>query len=72
MKKKAVLKDFAIFTGNISFGVSFKKRLQHRCFPVNIAKFLGTPFLQNISGRLLLFLIKTSAMLQSRRVKVIK
>ena len=31
-----------------------KKRLCHRCLPVNFAKFLGTPFLQNISGRLLL------------------
>ena len=31
-----------------------KKRLWHRCFPVNFAKFLGTPFLQNTSGWLLL------------------
>ena len=34
-----------------------KKRLWHRCFPVNFAKFLGTPFLQKASGRLLLSLI---------------
>ena len=27
-----------------------KKRYQHRCFPVNIAKFLRTAFLQNTSG----------------------
>ena len=27
-----------------------KKRLQHRCFPVNIAKILRKLFLQNISG----------------------
>ena len=27
-----------------------KKRLWHRCFPVNFAKFLGTSFLQSISG----------------------
>ena len=33
-----------------------KKKLWHRCFPVNLAKFLGTPFLQNTSGRLLLLL----------------
>ena len=32
----------------------FKKRLWRRCFPVNFAKFLRTPFLQNSSGRLLL------------------
>ena len=25
-----------------------KQRLQHRCFPVNIAKILRTPFLKNI------------------------
>ena len=31
-----------------------KKRLWHRSFPVNFAKFLRTPFLQNTSGRLLL------------------
>ena len=31
-----------------------KKRLWHRCFPVNFAKFLRIPFLQNTSGRLLL------------------
>ena len=32
----------------------FKKRLWHKSFPVNFVKFLGTPFLQNNSGRLLL------------------
>ena len=31
-----------------------KKRLWHRCFSVNFAKFLRTLFLQNTSGRLLL------------------
>ena len=31
-----------------------KKRLWHRCFPVNFAKFLRTSFLQNTSERLLL------------------
>ena len=30
-----------------------KKRLWHRCFLRNFAKFLRTPFLQNTSGRLL-------------------
>ena len=32
-----------------------KKKLWHRCFPVNFAKFLRKPFLQNTSGRLCLF-----------------
>ena len=31
-----------------------KKRLLHRCFPVNFVKFLRTPFLQNTFGQLLL------------------
>ena len=31
------------------------QRLWHRWFPVNFAKLLRTPFLQNTSGRLLLF-----------------
>ena len=31
-----------------------KKRLWHRCFPVNFAKFLRAPFFQNTSGRLFL------------------
>ena len=40
-----------------------KKRLQHRCFPVDFVKFLRTPFLQNTSGRLpLLILSKFSKM----------
>ena len=34
-----------------------KKSLQHRCFPVNLAKFLRAPFLQNTSGQLLFDLI---------------
>ena len=34
----------------------FKKRLQHRCFPVKFAKFLRTIILKNIGERLLLFL----------------
>ena len=64
--KKAVLKTFDIFTGKHLFCSFFnkvaglrpvsvlKKRLQHRYFPVNIAKFLRTPILRNICERLLL------------------
>ena len=55
--KKFVRKTFAIFTGkhicwslfSIKLQANFiKKRLQHRCFPMNIAKSLRTPFLKNI------------------------
>ena len=28
----------------LRFAILFKKRLWHRCFPVNFAEFLGTPF----------------------------
>ena len=62
--KKAVLKNFAIFTvKHLRWSLLFagclqhnfiKKRLQHRCFPVNIAKYLRTPFLKKICERLLL------------------
>ena len=48
--KKSVLRNFTKFTGNTFARVSFliklqalKKRLWHRCFPVNFAKFLRTP-----------------------------
>ena len=36
------------------FNNFIKKRLQHRLFPVNIAKFFRTPILKNICERLLL------------------
>ena len=65
--KKDIPKKFAKFTGKhtcakVSFLIKLqestatllKKRLWHRCFPVNFAKCLRTPFLQNITGRLLL------------------
>ena len=35
-----------------------KKRHQHKCFPVNIAKFLRTPILKNICEVLLLYLLE--------------
>ena len=66
--KKGVLRIFAKFTGkhlcqslffNKVAGLRpqatlLKKRLWHRCFPVNFAKILRTPFLLNTSGRRLL------------------
>ena len=63
--KKDVLRNFAKFTEkHLCQGLFMSepkdcnfitKILWHRCFPVNFAKFLRTPFLQNTSGRLLLF-----------------
>ena len=71
--KKGVLRNFTKFTGkHLSQGLFFnkvaghrpanlsKKRLWHRCCPVNFANFLRTPFLHNISGQLLLDLISNS------------
>ena len=65
--KKGVLKNFTKFTGNhlcqslflnkvagLRPATLLKKKLWHRCFPVNFLKFLSAPFLQNTSGRLLL------------------
>ena len=65
--EKGVLKNFAKFTENHLCQSLFfnkveglrpktllKKRLWHRCFLVNFAKFFRTSFLQNTSGRLLL------------------
>ena len=69
--RKGVLGNFARFTGKhlcqsvflnqvagLRPAISLKKRLWHRCFPMNFAKFLKTPFLQNTSGRLLLYSIE--------------
>ena len=63
--KKAFLKHFVIFTGkHLFWGLFFnkvaghqscnfiKKRLQHRCFLVNIEKLIITPILKNICERL--------------------
>ena len=65
--KKGVLRNFAKFIGkhlckslffnkvaSLRPATSLKKRLWKRCFPVNFAKFLRTPFLQYASRRLLL------------------
>ena len=67
--KKGVLKNFTKFTGKhlcqslffnkvagLRPAALLKKRLWHRCFPVNFVKFLRTPFLQNTSGGLLMLL----------------
>ena len=47
-KKKAVLKNFAIFTGKLQAYNFIKNILQFRYFPLNIAKFLRTPISKNI------------------------
>ena len=49
--KKDVLNNFSIFIGkDLSFQACscIKKRLQHRCLPLNIAKFLRTPILKTV------------------------
>ena len=65
--KKSVFRNFAKFTGKYLCKSLFfnkvayfrpatllKKRLWHRCFPVNFAKFLRTPFLTELLRWLLL------------------
>ena len=39
--------------------IFIKKRLQHKCFPVNIAIFLRTPILKYICKRLILYFLKS-------------
>ena len=34
-----------------------EKRLQHRCFPAHVSKFLGIPIWKNICERLLLIIL---------------
>ena len=59
--KKAVNKNFAIFTGKLQICSFIKKGLQYRCLPLNIAKFLRTPasdilkLLQNTGEQLVLY-----------------
>ena len=48
--KKVILRNFAKLTGknlnqSLRPATLLKKKLWHRCFPVNFAKFLRTPFL---------------------------
>ena len=55
-KKKVFLEISQNSQENTCVWVSFliKKRPWYRCFPVNFAKFLRAPFLQNTSRQLLL------------------
>ena len=47
--KICVLKNFAIFTGKqLCWSLALVKRLQHRCLPVNIPKFLRTDIYRRI------------------------
>ena len=76
--KKRFLRNVAKFTGKLlcqslffnkvaGWGLQLylKKQLRHKYFSPNLAKFLRTPVLQNISGRLLL----TVAYLLDRSIK---
>ena len=60
--KKNALKNFAIFTVPVLLSLFNKKtptqkRLQHKCFPVNISKFVRTPITKNICEWLLQALV---------------
>ena len=56
--KKGVLRNLAKFTGkHLSPAALLKKRLWHRCFPVNFVKFLRTPFFTEHLWWLLLYII---------------
>ena len=64
--KRGVFRNFSKFTGThlcqspffskvegLRSATLLKKRLWHRCVPMNLANFLRIPFLENTSGRLL-------------------
>ena len=53
--KRAFLKISQMWQENTCVGLFIKKRLQHRCFPVNFAKFLRTLILKNSCQQLLNF-----------------
>ena len=58
---KGILRNFTKFTGkhlcqSLRPATLLKKRLWHGCFPMNFVKFSRTPYLQNTSGRLLLYI----------------
>ena len=57
-RKATVLDSLFTKVAGLKVCSFIKKRLQHRCFPVNIAKFLRTPILKNICKWLPLKLIK--------------
>ena len=44
--KKAVLKNFVVFTGKFQACNFTEKRLQHRCFPLNIAKIFKNTYFE--------------------------
>ena len=75
--RKGVLKNFANFTGKHlcwslilwsckpSACKFFKKRLQHKCFPVKFPKLLRIPILRNICKRLLLEVLYKKVVLKN-------
>ena len=82
--KKAVHKNFAVFTGKHLRVCNFiQKRLQHRCFPVINVKFLRTPLLkamqtaasENLSGAAILIFrryFRSSSLLAFYKVGLFK
>ena len=63
LREKVFLKSARAFFDKVAAGTLLKKRLWQRCFPVNFVKFLRTLFLQNTSGRLLLYVYFSSILI---------
>ena len=67
--KEGILKNFTIFTEkHLCRSFFFKKRLLHRCFPVNIAKFLRTALFIEHFWWLHLYLLNKVAGLKTSNV----
>ena len=61
VNKKLFIKKCPRAQQNTLLETLLKNRLWHRCFSVNSVKFLKTPFLQNTSGRLFLYIAAKKA-----------
>ena len=60
------------FGGAKSINCIYKKRLQHKCFPVNVAKLLRSPILKNMCETLLLMLMTASPIIfQQRKIDIL-
>ena len=62
----------SLFFNKVRPATLLKKRLWHRCFPLNFLKFVRTPFLQKTSGRLLLICDVAFFCERSQLLKAIK
>ena len=64
------MQKLGTISGYTQLATLLKKRFWHKCFLVNFSKFLGTTFLQNTSGRLLLYTTFTQTCMNIKHLKI--